>query len=217
VATGKGSSYRPLSVRDKLKLQKAIKALRSPFHSVRVAAHREIQKILHRQRGARVRSAAVAKAAVRKVTPKRMHKTLGVRAEPAKAPKRQAPGPATPWRGYTPLTDRPLAKADLRQRDRDQRAERREKGQKPRKERTGRPSLRQRLSARTRPGQEDHPMPRGRDPRPDGAQKDVTRSEPGKAATNGHAPEERSAPAPARTAHPLPHETIRQPTRARSR
>ena len=38
--------YKPLPVWDKWKLNRAIHALRSPFHSVRVAAHREIQKIL---------------------------------------------------------------------------------------------------------------------------------------------------------------------------
>ena len=56
MTTGKtaGGAYRPLSLLQRWKLHHAVKALRSPFHSVRVAAHREIAKILGKaQKGAR--------------------------------------------------------------------------------------------------------------------------------------------------------------------
>jgi hypothetical protein len=250
VATGKGSSYQPLGVRDRRRLNKAIRVLRSPFHSVRVAAHKEIQRILHKTRGIKRRLHERAlKPAVRKVTPKRLHKTLGVHAEPAKAPKRQAPGPGTPWRGYTPLTDRPLTKSDLKERhkrkgrqtaqetpgqERQQDAERWRQAEKM--TRTQQAERQNRLAEeqnrllreqnrRAQPERAQDPKPQ-RDLlddaglRPQEARQERkrgTRRGPDKAASNGHAPEERTAPAPARTAHPLPHETIRQPTRSRTR
>ena len=55
--------YKPLSMHARWKLNRAVKALRSPFHSVRAAAHREIQKILAKaqQRGQRVQKAVKEK------------------------------------------------------------------------------------------------------------------------------------------------------------
>jgi hypothetical protein len=41
-------THRPLSVSDRLKLRAAIRHLKSPFHSIRQAAHTEIRKILAR-------------------------------------------------------------------------------------------------------------------------------------------------------------------------
>ena len=82
MATGKQGpgGYRPLGPLDKLKLRKAIRALRSPFHSVRVAAHREIAKILGqiRKQAPRDRAKALAKRlavrGVRRLVPKPLRK-----------------------------------------------------------------------------------------------------------------------------------------------
>jgi hypothetical protein len=45
--------YKPLPLADRWRLNRAIQSLRSPFHSVRLAAHKEIQKILARRSGGR--------------------------------------------------------------------------------------------------------------------------------------------------------------------
>jgi hypothetical protein len=284
------SSYQPLGVRDRLKLQKAIRALRSPFHSVRVAAAKEIHKILHKTRGIKRRlHERAVKPAVRKVTPKRLHKTLGVHAREAQAPRSRGHGtpiaPQMPRRGFTPPGGHNQTRGDLKARARAmkngkrapeapaagqerQQAPRRDllddaglrprPGEQAHRERAKKASTtgqdlkqahderratelaehhereaakdRERLArredqnspyaqtlkreiayregerdkARAQQQEQDRPMPRGRDPRPDGAQKGVTRRGPDKAASNGHAP-------------PLPADTIREPSRARTR
>jgi hypothetical protein len=271
VATGKGSSYQPLGVRDRRRLNKAIRALRSPFHSVRVAAHREIQRILHKTRGIKRRlHERAVKPAVRKVTPKRLHKPLGVQARDAQAPRSRSHGtpiaPQMPRRGFTPPGGHNQTRGDLKARARamknGQRApeapapnqERQQDGERSKPQRSPRDLLddaglrpprgkeERKQGAGVTPAQggacaspgcdcdyghpdrkpaaqqktPDHPMPRGRDPRPDGAQKGVTRRGPDKAATNGHTPKER-APAPARTVPPLPAEVRRAPRPSRTR
>jgi hypothetical protein len=116
-------THQPLGYRNRVRLNAAIKHLKSPFHAVRVAAHKEIQAILNRKRGIRrLRAwfADRARAGVRKVTPSHLHGPLRVKAgAPQQAPSR---GQATPIRanmpkdGFTPLTDHPLTRAELSQR-----------------------------------------------------------------------------------------------------
>jgi hypothetical protein len=92
------AGHQPLSYRDRLRLNAAIKHLRSRFHSVRIAAHKEIQAILHKKRGVtRLREwvTKTSRATVRKVTPKPLHKALRVKEKTAPAQAR-AKGTATP-------------------------------------------------------------------------------------------------------------------------
>jgi hypothetical protein len=100
MAKGNAAGHQPLSYRDRLRLNAAIKHLRSRFHSVRIAAHKEIQQILHKKRGIRRLREWVAKTSregVRKVTPKPLHRVIRVKAAPAQAKARtsadQAPAP----------------------------------------------------------------------------------------------------------------------------
>src|SRR5580693_2049116 len=84
-------THQPLGWYDRLKLKAAWKHLRSPFHAVRLAAHKEILAILRKQRGIRNRMRAAlantARATVRKVTPKRLHGPLRVKAQAPQARK----------------------------------------------------------------------------------------------------------------------------------
>jgi hypothetical protein len=96
---------------------------------VRLAAAREIQAILKKQRGIRAWFGNRAKAAVRKVTPKPLHGPLRVKAG---APQRQAPsrGHATPIRATLPEQGARAphglgqTMADVKQRARDEKAAR---------------------------------------------------------------------------------------------
>lgn len=111
----------PLSWLDHVRLRSLQKHLHSRDHGVRVAAHKAMQRILHKTRGFKRKLAdRVLKPAVRKVTPKSLHRVLGAAPAPArtKARKQAAPDPATPWRGYTPPSGRTLTKADLKERAR---------------------------------------------------------------------------------------------------
>jgi hypothetical protein len=126
-------THQPLGYRNRLRLNAAIRHLKSPFHAVRVAAHKEIDAILNRKRGVRrLRAwlAGRARAGVRKVTPRQLHGPLRVKAgSPQQAPRR---GQATPIRpnmpggGFTPLTNHPLTRAELKQRTRDEKADRKQ-------------------------------------------------------------------------------------------
>jgi hypothetical protein len=49
------SGYSPLNWLDHIRLRAAMKHLHSRYHSVRVAAHKEIQQILHKRRGVKTR------------------------------------------------------------------------------------------------------------------------------------------------------------------
>lgn len=90
------AGHQPLSYRDRLRLNAAIKHLKSRFHSVRIAAHKEIQAILHKKRGVQRRLrewvAKTTRTAARKVTPKPLHKALRVQ----KAASVQARAKGTP-------------------------------------------------------------------------------------------------------------------------
>jgi hypothetical protein len=132
-------THQPLGYRNRVRLNAAIRHLKSPFHAVRVAAHKEIDAILNRKRGVRrLRAwfADRARAGVRKVTPKPLHKPLRVKAgAPQQAPSR---GQATPIRaklpknGFTPLTDHVLTRAELKQRTKDAKARAGQRQQAPR-------------------------------------------------------------------------------------
>jgi hypothetical protein len=95
----------------------AIKHLRSPFHAVRVAAHKEIQAILHKRRGFKRRlQDRLLKPAARKVTPASLHRRLGLAAPASKGRRHAAPAPGTPWRRHTPMSG-PLTNPDLKERE----------------------------------------------------------------------------------------------------
>jgi hypothetical protein len=91
-------THQPLGYRNRVRLNAAIRHLKSPFHAVRVAAHKEIQAILNRKRGVRRLRAWLAdraRAGARKVTPKQLHGPLRVRAQAPQA-RKQGSGRAMP-------------------------------------------------------------------------------------------------------------------------
>jgi hypothetical protein len=118
-------THQPLGYRARVRLRAATKHLHSKFHAVRLQAAKEIQAILHKKRGLQNRLreylTQARNATVRKVTPSQLHKPLRVQ---KRAPQAQKRGQATPIRarmpknGFTPLTDHPLTRAELRQRAR---------------------------------------------------------------------------------------------------
>lgn len=114
-----GPGHQPLSWRDHVKLRAAHKHLHSPFPAVRAAAAREIQHILSRVKGVRPWLRRLRQAAVRKVTPKRLHGPLGVaREQAARKPGGGRDIPAGQWRKFTPMTDHTLTRRELRDRQR---------------------------------------------------------------------------------------------------
>jgi hypothetical protein len=91
------AGHQPLSYRDRLRLNAAIKHLKSRFHSVRIAAHKEIQAILHKRRGIKRRLrewvTRTTRTAARKVTPKPLRRVLGAQAKAAPARAKGTPVP----------------------------------------------------------------------------------------------------------------------------
>jgi hypothetical protein len=122
---GKGPGYQPLGWLDHLKMRAAMKHLHSRFHNVRVAAHKEIQAILHRKRGVQNRLRewlrSTRNAAVRKVTPRQLHGPLRIAAAAPQAPRRGQATPLAPTRprgGFTPPHGFGQTAADLKERAR---------------------------------------------------------------------------------------------------
>lgn len=69
-----GSGYQPLSYFDRVRLNAAIKHLRSRYHSVRVAAHKEVQKILSKPRGLKDRTRSLLSKSWQRVTLGKEHR-----------------------------------------------------------------------------------------------------------------------------------------------
>jgi len=186
-----------------------------------VAAHKEIQRILHKARGFSGRLRQARMAAVRKAVPERLHKRLGVSAPP-KGRRHTAPAAGPPWRGFTPRSTG-LTARDLRARARAERRDARpgdfgRASDAADRERGRVPGARQDGARAPQAPAQARANGNGHAPR----QADILRQAglraPAPARASGQPPPARPArasapPAPARPL--LPHETVRAPDRPR--
>ena len=214
--------YKPLPVWDKWKLNRAIHALRSPFHSVRVAAHREIQKILagragkQRPRDLKARLKANLKARVRKLA----------RPKAARAPRNAGDGKPHRCSCGRSFHSREFFNEHARQHAQEGRqapARSRQRGrQRPGQPATGRPLLTPRdlkerhrarkQAARTAPAPAARPAPAQNGNAP------AARPAPARPVSRAPAPLVPDArPAAPRMAPPLPSQTVGVPRAPRVR